>query len=387
MNTMLTITPQDLTLFRGNRLFGAAGDHAEALMPPWPSVFSGAVRSRILTDKGVDLTRFLEGQVTDPEVKATLGSATTPGPFRLTMLALLAKGRIWFPLPADLVVTGDTNAEIAALEPVPRECFAGACTGYDLPRIPALRSRGPAKPPRRWVSQEGLGRHLAGESVKTSDLTPPETLWTTEDILGIALAGSSGTADEGRIYTSEAVSLLPGVSFAAGFDGHGGLLPTEGFLRLGGDGRCASVRAGNDCPDLSGFSVPVAGGRFRMVLSTPGIFPGGWRPPGVEREEGEYVLHYRGARARLEAAAVPSCATVSGWDVAFHEPKPAVRTVPPGSVYWFEILEGVADGLVDDLRRYGLWPLLEQCMGGELTRDYATRRAEGFNNVWVGHWK
>jgi len=39
------------------------------------------------------------------------------------------------------------------------------------------------------------------------------------------------------------------------------------------------------------------------------------------------------------------------------------------------------------LRRDGWWPLIASQLGGELTKAYAARRAEGFGNVWVGNWK
>lgn len=38
----------DVLMLRGNRSFGDAGQHGEALIPSWPSLFAGAFRSAML---------------------------------------------------------------------------------------------------------------------------------------------------------------------------------------------------------------------------------------------------------------------------------------------------------------------------------------------------
>ena len=37
----LFLEPHDVLYLRGNKLFGDAGAHGEALMPPWPSMAAG----------------------------------------------------------------------------------------------------------------------------------------------------------------------------------------------------------------------------------------------------------------------------------------------------------------------------------------------------------
>jgi CRISPR-associated protein Cmr3 len=49
MSAYVGFEPLDVLMPRGNRLFGG-GVHGESLMPPWPSVFSGALASRALAD-------------------------------------------------------------------------------------------------------------------------------------------------------------------------------------------------------------------------------------------------------------------------------------------------------------------------------------------------
>ena len=52
------IEPLDVLFLRGNQLFGEPGSYGEALMPPWPSVAAGALRTRILADDSVDMAAF-----------------------------------------------------------------------------------------------------------------------------------------------------------------------------------------------------------------------------------------------------------------------------------------------------------------------------------------
>ena len=110
--------------------------------------------------------------------------------------------------------------------------------------------------------------------------------------------------------------------------------------------------------------------RFRLLLTTPAIFPDGWRLPGVDAG-GRW--HFDGGSARLVAASHDRLQSVSGWDLAQRAPKPAVRAVPAGAVYWLDDLQGDPQSL------------LAQVAAGLPIED-ATRRAEGFNNCLLARW-
>ena len=73
------IEPLDVLFLRGNQLFGEPGSYGEALMPPWPSVAAGALRTRILSDDSVDMAAFAAGRAAHPQ----LGTPQAPGGFVL----------------------------------------------------------------------------------------------------------------------------------------------------------------------------------------------------------------------------------------------------------------------------------------------------------------
>ena len=81
--------------------------------------------------------------------------------------------------------------------------------------------------------------------------------------------------------------------------------------------------------------------------------------------------------ARLACAAVPRGELVSGWNLLKNEPKPALRAVPAGSVWWFDEFEGDTGKLAEWVAG-GLWD--------DNDAIDASRRAEGWNRAWLGAW-
>ena len=386
------IEPVDVLYLRGNRLFGEGGEHAEALMPPWPSLFAGALRSRILVDRGVNLASFAQKGEADDDVIRILGTPKSPGPFRIAHVSLARRingGVEWFmPVPSDVVIfdrgTSGSNPklEIHRLAALDLTAIRPVVISNPGPRAPLLRAAGPGKPePGYLISMHGWLAYLQGKDLSAEQFIHHSKLWKNDRRLGIALNFHSRTAAEGRIYTTDAVAMCKDCGFLVGVQNSGGLLPANGLIRLGGDGRGASMEK------ISSESLPEYlphGPIFRMILMTPGVFADGWIPPGLIRENGDFCLSYRGFKARLVASAVSRYEVASGWDIAAQKPKPALRLTPAGSVYWFERLGGDIC-VLKDLLEEGLWPLIAQDPGhAPAAALESQRRAEGFNNVWFG---
>lgn len=377
--TAIEMHPIDVMIPRGNRLFGG-GVHGEALMPPWPSVFAGALASRALADAG------RVGEITREPGRAEAILADTVGPdYALTALALAWYDELLFPLPADLVA--QEGARLAPLSPRALDSrfeAVGTSTGGALPMVPILGAPNRKKPlSGQWITAAGLTLHLDGRVPDPDCLVPASCLWQTDPRLGIALDAASGTTAESLIYTTDAVVLQPGVRFVACFAGS--RLPSEGLVRLGGDGRGARIAPAGaaiaQAIEELGRPQPQWRG-FRMVLATPGLFPQGWVPPGLDPVTRRLTID--GLVAELVAASVPRHEVVSGWDLANHVPKPARKLAPQGSCYWFRVVEGDTAALAS-LREQGLWPLMEK--NSENTTENTARRREGYNRVWFGAWQ
>jgi CRISPR-associated protein Cmr3 len=371
--TAIIFDALDVLMLRGNRLFGG-GVHGESFMPPWPSVFAGALASRALADAG----RI--GEITRQPGRAdTILAETLGADYALTAIALARGDEALFPAPADLVAM--EGPDLAPLSP---QILGGSPFGIALsnalPVLLSLRSSKRGKPlGGQWTTAAGLTKHLEGRKPDPSCLVTPSSLWQIDPRLGIGLDANSRTAAETQIYTTDAIGLRPGVRFVAEFAGS--RLPTTGLVRLGGDGRGARIAPASSAltGTLSELGRPQSGwAGYRMILATPGLSPNGWLPLGVDPTTRRFKVE--GLIAELVAAAVPRHQVISGWDLAQHDPKPARKAAPAGSCYWFRVLEGDTTVLTS-LRQSGLWLLKDD------NPDNTVRRREGFNRVWFGAWQ
>ena len=383
------IEPLDILFLRGNKLFGDPGSFGESLIPPWPSVAAGALRSALLAHKGTDLARFAGNEIDDPE----LGSPERPGSFRVTAFHLARRSQDGptgseplLPLPADLGLArqDDGKLEIRRLAPLPyrdgphRDILCSTAT----PSLAVLPERRRGKPEAGfWLTGEGWGRHLRGEELDPDvHLLPKSALWRIDTRIGVGLDPARRTAAEGKLFTMQAIALRKaehhrqepeGDRFDVGFlaETTGAEMPETLTLRFGGDGRGALARQVSAVLPEPDYAAIAEAGRCRMILTTPGLFPGGWRPTGTEGSGSELRFRLHSVAARLTCAAVPRSEIVSGFDIARRRPKPAQRAAPVGSVYWLEDLDATPEAL-RNLAVRGLWsePV-----------DNTARRAEGFN--------
>lgn len=355
------LEPLDVLFLRGNKLFGDAGSYGEALIPPWPSVAAGALRSRLMAD--------------DP----TLTAAALQDPENFTLAAFHLARRVngniqtLHPLPSDLVVT-DTEGKPGSIAAInPKAIAAGLLSSATLQMLPVLTQAERGKPVGGyWLDAEGWGRYLQGQLPAATHLVNSKDLWSLETRVGVGLDAATRRADDGKLFTVQAIVFNDKVGFMVAAKAQN--LPGSGMLRFGGDGRAVTVSKMPAPPNL--FPAVAVGQKFKLVLTAPGIFEGGWRLPGLQADNTWQGPD--GCSARLVCAAIGRAETISGWDLAQWQPKPAQRVAPTGSVYWFEDFQG-DPGALGKLADTGFWGLPGQ-------KDDAQRKAEGFNNIAVGSW-
>lgn len=365
------IEPLDVLFLRGNKLFGDPGSHGESLVPPWPSAAAGALRSQLLAHEGVDLAAFAKGHINHP----SLGTPTAPGSFALTAFTLarqLNGGTLQtlHALPADLVVTekADGTKHIQSLRPqAPHLGLLSSCGFAHVPVLAEVERRKAAS--GLWLRQAGWQRYLNGQLPNAEhDLVKTSDLWAIDSRVGIGLNTDTRSADDGKLFTAQAVAFKPGVGFVASV--RGAALPDQGTLRLGGDGRAASSQSVAYQAPQTDLHAIATDGRCRVVLTIPGLFTHGWLPNGFKTgADGHHWLDLHGVRARLVCATVPRSETISGWDLANWQPKAALRSAPSGSVYWLDQIQATAEAL-GKLADHGFWSA--DC-------EDTQRCAEGFN--------
>ena len=396
--THLFIDPIDTLFLRGNRLFGEPGSFGDALVPPWPSVAAGALRSALLVHRGHDPARFARGEITDD---AELGTPARPGSFLITRFQMARRGahgivEPLYGLPADLSVTRraaensrDEGREVRRIQPhaLPNGVRASAATRSLA--VLAEPRRGKSLP-GHWLTSDGWREYLDGRKVAPRHLVPNTDLWRLDTRIGIALDPLKRRASDGALFTSQGIVFRKrehgrndgapdtgaghDVGFLVGVSG--ATLPDALTLRFGGDGRAVeATRVDVHAPEAD-YDEIAAARRCRLILTAPGLFEDGWRPAGVTGDGRDLRFDLHGIRARVVCAAVPRSEVISGFDLAKRPPgpKPAQRAAPAGSVYWLDELDATADAL-RNLAARGLWPD---------RGENAARRAEGFNRFTFG---
>lgn len=367
MSVYRFVEPSDILFLRGNKLFGDSGSYGESLIPPWPSVASGAIRTFMLAREGIELSSFSSGEIHHPQ----LGTPDLPGSFTLSDFQLARRTKrgieALYPLPADLVgVQRNNGYELRRLMP---GVVIGVSGSYPLQKWPLLQhDRRSKRVSGLWMTQSGWQKYLGGSLPHTGEILRSEQLWKTDPRVGVGLDTVQRSSQKGMLFTSQAIAMEAGHGFLIAVDGAD--LPLVGMLRLGGDGRSAMMQPTDYEPPHIDFSELVEERRCRIVLTAPGLFPDGWKLP---TQENNGTIRIGNLTARVTCAAVPRAEVISGWDLSANngkgQPKVAERVVPSGSVYWLEELETTPDELSKLMER-GFW----------MDSDYNTpRRAEGFN--------
>lgn len=390
--TTVFLQPLDVLLLRGNKLFGEPGSYGEALIPPWPSVAAGALRSRMLADAGFDWAPARNGQSVDSHPE--LGTPDQPGAFTVTAFQLARRdtnGRTerLYALPADLAVgAAAPGAGLEIRTIAPRALPAGLASSFALPLHPVLAEPTRSKPESGlWLTEAGWTEYLAGRSPDAAHLVRTSELWRTDLRVGVGLDRGRRAAEDRKLFSIEAIapaSRSHGHAYDVGFvvEVRDATPPTSGLVRFGGDGRgCAVVEIQGQAPRIDADEL-VRAGRLRLVATTPGIHPHGWLPNGADparrREDGAIRFELHGVAGWIVCAAVPRADVVSGFDLARWRPKPAERVAPTGSVWWIELDPIVAASALDKLAERGLW--------AESEYNIETRRAEGFNRLALAAW-
>jgi CRISPR-associated protein Cmr3 len=333
----IVIRPMDVWLFRDGKPFRAGEDHAaETLFPPSPFTLQGAIRTKVLADKGVNLAEFAKNGERNPD--PDVGYGENFGKLRLRgPLLMRCKDGKWerlIPMPTDVVKVGNRYELLRPNLNLPFTTNLPENLPDKSLQLLWARTGERISEAKGWLPESEWERYLQGQAPE--QVVTSGKLFTFEPRFGIAIDADKGTTQEAMLYQARFVRLTKETALWAEVDGVS--LNEGGFLRFGGEGRAAVYEAlsqQESLRPLSQFNFASNSNRFKVVLVTPAWFSGGWQP-----KDGDWSKVF-GASVQLVGAAIPRPLLLGGFDVAKGVPKPMRAFVPAGAVYFFEADEPV----------------------------------------------
>ena len=363
----LFLQPNDTFFFRDGRPF-TKGEQSEgySIFPPLPSTILGALRTAYIAEQG-DLPSFYAG---NGKIAKIIG---TPEPDSLGSMQLKGvfiadrKSGIYYPIPYDLVTKKEAKRKeeinkLYKLESSPEKLESS-------PEIRNFISNSPLNHHLRWdeddedVESEISGRlrhlyirqYLLGKQ-KTFRLSPIENFVCDEPKIGIERDYNTSTSKDNMLYRinmrrfqSKFLDMSElGLVVDYKCDKE---LPTNGLLKLGGEGKSFSHKKSCHNPDPLATKKDMddlkeairSSGAFKLYFATPAIFDRGWLPKWIHKntDKNTYNAKYKSLSFELRTAAVGKPIAIGGWDMKKNMPKPTRQAMPAGSVYYFKIPDDI----------------------------------------------
>ncbi len=325
---IIQIDAFDTLFFRDGKPFSMGDDTwANGIFPPNPSVFYGAVRTLYFSEHIEDFSNANSDN--DPTQS-----------LQIKGIYYSIDDKPYFILPADLVKEKEDNKSIL-LEEVDKNdfidssIFSKSLQPTSLKQIEAIDAG--------IMNMTGMNDYL--QKAKSSSYSELQDYISIESKIGIARNHISKTSEDGKLYRVNLTRLeatdKPKLKF---FVEYGGLdLKSEGFLKLGGEGKMASYKR----MDNMEFPLKAANSKseiFKLYFLSPTFFEKGSLPKWINSNTLEGM--FQNLHLKLENAVVGNFLSIGGFDMKEKKAKPMRRAVPPGSIYYFRLLSGTMEDVI-----------------------------------------
>lgn len=308
----IRITPLDGLFFGKGRPFNMGDDTwTDADLLPQPGVVWGAIFSQLwYRDENTPLDALKIGRV------ILMGENLT---------------QLYLPAPLDMFKTEDGNLYHHKFYWQEDEKYIHWAKGKNVLLKPETDEM--VEPSEQMlISVSSLRDYLGADrefSVKTEAI---ETHIKTELKIGIFRDPVLRVADEGLLYTVQLAQLKYGYSLIVEAE-YPEALPTEGILKIGGEGKMARFEAWSEQSEegqslKNALAVPLPEdevGFFKIYLTTPAPL----------NQEG-YPAFLDGKPFTVEAGVTGKAYPSGGFDLKAGRPKPKAMLSPAGSIYILE---------------------------------------------------
>jgi CRISPR-associated protein Cmr3 len=330
----------DVLMFRDGRPFTAGESHLiQSRFPPTPLTLQGALRTFFLTSNGYHVGGKHPRNYQSPVgFGDELGQFEMHGPYLARRIRDRQSERIvqYLPLPADLSYTKEKVTVLRSPKPAAGG-IANFPTGANAQ--PMIDTRQLADfPDEGWLPAPVFNQYLQNRNAPSSrQIQYTRDLFYDEPRFGVGLEERSRRPLESMLYRAAFkrlaldVGLLVWVNLPLALPQNG-----EAVIPLGGENHAARLHKYDDSQVevVAAMNQPSKrSNRWKITLLTPAYFSNNgvdtWQPADWSR-------FFPGASVSVVSAAMPRPQVIGGWDLVKPGPRPVIRIVPAGSVYWFE---------------------------------------------------
>ena len=317
----IRIEPLDTLFFRDGKPFTMGEDTwADSSSLPNPSVIYGALRTAVATQNGIafiDLPKMLKGNVTIKNIHYRIDS------------------KVVLPLPLDLVEY-EKDLHITIAESDAKEYEVKPLTLMPNKSI-FSKSKNTIKyflVGNNWEHVESMengliltsefDKYLAGDLEKTNAFKLTDII-LNETKIGIGRDDSTKTSDEGSLFRTD---MKRGKDFEIGVNFElNNYSELSSLVRLGGEGKIVNLTVSRRPVKIATKIIDFKSKYFKIYFATPCISING--EPNLSALKLDF-------KATLVTACVGKPVNIGGFDMEKRQAKSMYRTIPAGSVFYYE---------------------------------------------------
>ncbi|KLO23498.1 type III-B CRISPR module-associated protein Cmr3 [Marinitoga sp. 1155] len=323
---IIEIEPLDTLFFKDGKPFSMGEETwAEGIFPPYPSTIYGALRSAYFANNINELNKAKEKDDPTKDLK-------------IKGIYLKLDDDICFPVPLDCVKDKDKDITYT-LKLKTKNNIISSYPKYLNFLLTANEKVENVS--QVFFSDIDFEKYLNGfDEFFYSEL---KNYLFNEPKIGITRSKDTLSTEEGKIYR---VDMYRTKNLKLVVDFENLEIPQFGFLKLGGESKSARYKNINKEISVEPAKFNKYDKCFKLVLTTPAIFKeNGWIPTWIDKDTLEGVIG--GLKVKLISASIGKPIVIGGFDIKEKKPKPSYKAVPTGSVYYFKLLEGNVNDIVN----------------------------------------
>jgi len=323
----IEISALDTLFFKDGKPFNASNETwADGIFPPNPSTIYGALRSIYFRNNPNELPKA--NTENDPTKNLIIKK-----------IYLKKNKNYYFPLPLDIIYKKKYKTNLFLLERRRNSLISNLKTNSILTKDFTIENI-----ENSFITVERFRKRYQNfidndKFIRFEEIKSLEEFVINEPKIGIKIDKSTQTAEEGYLYRVD-LKRLNKAKIVVEFEGLD--IDNNQLMKLGGEGKVTTIKQVDNIEVSPPQKVKSI---FKLYFLTPTIFYNGWLPNWINPKtlEGEY----KNLKLKLLTAKIGKYKLIGGFDMKSRQPKIMYKAVPEGSVYYFELLEGNINKLIE----------------------------------------